>query len=212
MLYTVFFYLKWRGCRQKRFCCTFISTDNRLVTTNRNTLLFSHQTFSWFSIQYYSNVRKWHLSQLAICDISVFLINLCILNADSTWGQYFKNAELEKMLNQDLSRLYPELGDFFQTSACQSMLGRILLVWSLRYPEFGYRQGNALTLQSLWDFLLVKNVWYQWLMEDVYLQHGMPKQNHSIHCPYPLELAPRSCVHSFFTMEPLWATKISLLK
>jgi len=45
------------------------------------------------------------------------------------------------MLNQDLSRLYPELGDFFQTSACQSMLGRILLVWSLRYPEFGYRQG-----------------------------------------------------------------------
>ncbi|PUZ59637.1 hypothetical protein GQ55_4G058300 [Panicum hallii var. hallii] len=45
------------------------------------------------------------------------------------------------MLNQDLSRLYPELGDFFQTSTCQSMLGRILLVWSLRYPEFGYRQG-----------------------------------------------------------------------
>ncbi|XP_062178504.1 uncharacterized protein LOC133883251 isoform X2 [Phragmites australis] len=52
-----------------------------------------------------------------------------------------RNAELEKMLNQDLSRLYPELGDFFQTSTCQSMLGRILLVWSLRYPEFGYRQG-----------------------------------------------------------------------
>ncbi|XP_062229470.1 uncharacterized protein LOC133927169 isoform X2 [Phragmites australis] len=45
------------------------------------------------------------------------------------------------MLNQDLSRLYPELGDFFQTSTCQSMLGRVLLVWSLRYPEFGYRQG-----------------------------------------------------------------------
>lgn len=45
------------------------------------------------------------------------------------------------MLNQDLSRLYPELGDFFQTSAYQSMLGRILLVWSLRYSEFGYRQG-----------------------------------------------------------------------
>lgn len=62
-------------------------------------------------------------------------------NPESTWGQYFRNAELEKMLNQDLSRLYPELGDFFQTSTCQSMLGRILLVWSLRYPEFGYKQG-----------------------------------------------------------------------
>lgn len=66
------------------------------------------------------------------------------MNAESTWGKYFRNAELEKMLNQDLSRLYPELGDFFQTSTCQSMLGRILLVWSLRYPEFGYRQGKAL--------------------------------------------------------------------
>ncbi|XP_006656328.1 TBC1 domain family member 5 homolog B-like [Oryza brachyantha] len=62
-------------------------------------------------------------------------------NPESTWGQYFRNAELEKMLNQDLSRLYPELGNFFQTSTCQSMLGRILLVWSLRYPEFGYKQG-----------------------------------------------------------------------
>ncbi|XP_024311816.1 TBC1 domain family member 5 homolog B isoform X2 [Brachypodium distachyon] len=62
-------------------------------------------------------------------------------NPESTWGQYFKNAELEKMLNQDLSRLYPELGDFFQTITCQAMLERILLVWSLRYPEFGYKQG-----------------------------------------------------------------------
>uniref|UniRef100_A0ACD6A6W1 Uncharacterized protein n=1 Tax=Avena sativa TaxID=4498 RepID=A0ACD6A6W1_AVESA len=62
-------------------------------------------------------------------------------NPESTWGQYFKNAELEKMLNQDLSRLYPELGEFFQTATCQSMLERILLVWSLRYTEFGYKQG-----------------------------------------------------------------------
>ncbi|CAM0908950.1 unnamed protein product [Alopecurus aequalis] len=70
-----------------------------------------------------------------------FLIILYIVNAESTWGQYFRNAELEKMLNQDLSRLYPELGEFFQTATCQSMLERILLVWSLRYPEFGYKQG-----------------------------------------------------------------------
>jgi len=161
---------------------------------------------SWASIAVwcrYANLRRRllidpHLSKDEAGAPDLIVENPLSQNPDSTWGQYFRNAELEKMLNQDLSRLYPELGDFFQTSACQSMLGRILLVWSLRYPEFGYRQGNALTLQSLWDFLLVKNVWYQWLMEDVYLQHGMPKQNHSIHCPYPLELAPRSCVHSFF--------------
>jgi len=86
-------------------------------------------------------------------------------HAGSTWGQYFRNAELEKMLNQDLSRLYPELGDFFQTSTCQSMLGRILLVWSLRYPEFGYRQGKSLiSFQSLAHcelFISWKNGWYQ---------------------------------------------------
>jgi hypothetical protein len=84
-----------------------------------------------------------------------------IVNAGSTWGQYFRNAELEKMLNQDLSRLYPELGDFFQTSTCQSMLGRVLLVWSLRYPEFGYRQGKALiSFQSLQAIYLLK----KWLI------------------------------------------------
>ena len=66
------------------------------------------------------------------------------------------------MLNQDLSRLYPELGDFFQTSTCQSMLGRILLVWSLRYPEFGYRQGKALiSFQSLRAIYLLK----KWLIQ-----------------------------------------------
>jgi TBC1 domain family protein 5 len=71
------------------------------------------------------------------------------MNAESTWGQYFRNAELEKMLNQDLFRLYPELGEFFHTATCQSMLERILLVWSLRYPEFGYKQGKSLACIQL---------------------------------------------------------------
>ncbi|XP_072962972.1 uncharacterized protein [Typha angustifolia] len=62
-------------------------------------------------------------------------------NPDSMWGRFFRNAELEKMLDQDLSRLYPELGSYFQTDACQSILGHVLLVWCLRHPEYGYRQG-----------------------------------------------------------------------
>ncbi|KAG2607749.1 TBC1 domain family member 5 homolog A-like [Panicum virgatum] len=94
----------------------------------------------------YANLRRRllidpHLSKDEEGAPDLIVENPLSQNPDSTWGQYFKNAELEKMLNQDLSRLYPELGDFFQTSTCQSMLGRILLVWSLRYPEFGYRQG-----------------------------------------------------------------------
>ncbi|XP_022755470.1 uncharacterized protein LOC111303458 isoform X2 [Durio zibethinus] len=62
-------------------------------------------------------------------------------NPDSTWGRFFRNAELEKMVDQDLSRLYPEHGSYFQTPGCQGMLRRILLLWCLTHPEFGYRQG-----------------------------------------------------------------------
>ncbi|KAL8158745.1 hypothetical protein V2J09_000282 [Rumex salicifolius] len=62
-------------------------------------------------------------------------------NPDSMWGRFFRNAELEKMLDQDLSRLYPEHGSYFQTLGCQSILRRILLLWCLRHPEYGYGQG-----------------------------------------------------------------------
>ncbi|GAB4853516.1 hypothetical protein Ancab_017707 [Ancistrocladus abbreviatus] len=62
-------------------------------------------------------------------------------NPDSMWGRFFQNAELEKMVDQDLSRLYPEHGSYFRRPGCQAMLRRILLLWSLVYPEFGYRQG-----------------------------------------------------------------------
>ncbi|XP_004487985.1 uncharacterized protein [Cicer arietinum] len=62
-------------------------------------------------------------------------------NPDSTWSQFFRNAELERLVDQDLSRLYPEHGSYFQTPGCQGMLRRILLLWCLKHPECGYRQG-----------------------------------------------------------------------
>lgn len=62
--------------------------------------------------------------------------------ADSTWGRFFRNAELEKTLDQDLSRLYPEHWSYFQAPGCQGMLRRILLLWCLKHPEYGYRQGT----------------------------------------------------------------------
>ncbi|KAL0308292.1 UNVERIFIED_CONTAM: TBC1 domain family member 5B [Sesamum radiatum] len=37
-------------------------------------------------------------------------------NPDSMWGRFFRNAELERMVDQDLTRLYPERGSYFQTS------------------------------------------------------------------------------------------------
>ncbi|KAI3977887.1 hypothetical protein MKX01_036727 [Papaver californicum] len=62
-------------------------------------------------------------------------------NPDSMWGRFFRNAELEKIVDQDLSRLYPEDGSYFQTPSCQGMLRRILLLWCIRHPEYGYGQG-----------------------------------------------------------------------
>ncbi|TKW11289.2 hypothetical protein SEVIR_6G220800v4 [Setaria viridis] len=62
-------------------------------------------------------------------------------NPDSSWGRFFRGAELEKTVDQDLSRLYPEDGSYFQTPTCQAMLRRILLMWCLQHPECGYRQG-----------------------------------------------------------------------
>ncbi|KAI3754723.1 hypothetical protein L1987_54512 [Smallanthus sonchifolius] len=60
---------------------------------------------------------------------------------DSMWGRFFQKAELEKMVDQDLSRLYPEHGSYFQTPGCQGMLRRIVLLWCISHPSYGYRQG-----------------------------------------------------------------------
>ncbi|CAN7126220.1 unnamed protein product [Brassica rapa subsp. narinosa] len=72
---------------------------------------------------------------------TLFIDNPLSQNPDSTWGQFFRNAELEKALDQDLSRLYPEQWCYFQAPGCQGMLRRILLLWCLKHPEYGYRQG-----------------------------------------------------------------------
>ncbi|XP_072979784.1 uncharacterized protein [Typha angustifolia] len=82
-----------------------------------------------------------HLSKDEDRSSDLVMDNPLSQSPDSTWGRFFRNAELEKMVDQDLSRLYPEDGSYFQTPACQAILRRILLLWCLRHPEYGYRQG-----------------------------------------------------------------------
>ncbi|GMP36699.1 hypothetical protein CsSME_00008740 [Camellia sinensis var. sinensis] len=43
------------------------------------------------------------------------------IRVHSIWGRFFRNAELERMVDQDLSRLYPEHGSYFQTPGCQNI-------------------------------------------------------------------------------------------
>ncbi|XP_010443400.1 PREDICTED: TBC1 domain family member 5 homolog B-like [Camelina sativa] len=82
-----------------------------------------------------------HLPKKGTTSSDLTIDNPLSQNPDSTWGRFFRNAELEKTLDQDLSRLYPEHGSYFQSSGCQGMLRRILLLWCLKHPEIGYRQG-----------------------------------------------------------------------
>ncbi|XP_048133379.1 uncharacterized protein LOC115744600 [Rhodamnia argentea] len=82
-----------------------------------------------------------HISKDGSNSPDLALDNPLSQNPDSSWGRFFRNAELEKMVDQDLLRLYPEDGSYFQTPGCQGMLRRILLLWCLRHPEYGYRQG-----------------------------------------------------------------------
>ncbi|KAL2554130.1 Ypt/Rab-GAP domain of gyp1p superfamily protein [Forsythia ovata] len=95
-------------------------------------------------------------------------------NPDSMWGRFFKNAELERMVDQDLTRLYPEPGSYFQTPGCQGILRRILLLWCLRHPEYGYRQGMHELLAPL---LYVLHVDVECLAEvrKVYEDHFIDK-------------------------------------
>jgi hypothetical protein len=62
---------------------------------------------------------------------------------ESVWGRYFENSKVEGTINTDLARLYPEEhGSFFQSKTCQAILKRVLLVWALIHPQYGYQQGT----------------------------------------------------------------------
>ncbi|KAL2928827.1 TBC1 domain family member 5-like protein A [Bienertia sinuspersici] len=95
-------------------------------------------------------------------------------NPDSTWGRFFRNAELEKMVDKDLSRLYPEHGSYFQTPACQCLLRRILLLWCLRHPECGYRQGMHELLAPLL-YVLHADIQHLNEVRELYEEHFVDK-------------------------------------
>uniref|UniRef100_A0A0D6QVQ7 Rab-GAP TBC domain-containing protein n=1 Tax=Araucaria cunninghamii TaxID=56994 RepID=A0A0D6QVQ7_ARACU len=82
-----------------------------------------------------------HIMEESQKDADLSMENPLSQNPESVWGRFFRNAELERTIDNDLSRLYPEHGSYFQTTSCQAMLRRILLLRALRYPEHSYRQG-----------------------------------------------------------------------
>lgn len=85
-----------------------------------------------------------HLKNFESCNCTLTNNYDYLLPTDSNWGRFFSYAELGKMIDQDLSRLYPEHSGYFHTPICQALLRRVLLLWCLQHPEYGYRQGKIM--------------------------------------------------------------------
>lgn len=62
------------------------------------------------------------------------------LEEDSPWAQFFKNAELEKTINQDIERCYPDK-EFFQETFVRDLMSRILFIYAKMNAALSYRQG-----------------------------------------------------------------------
>lgn len=61
-------------------------------------------------------------------------------NPESNWNQYWKFAELQQDIKQDIVRLHP--GEkFFECERVRSSLTNVLLIWSQIHSDLGYRQG-----------------------------------------------------------------------
>lgn len=56
------------------------------------------------------------------------------------WSAFFENAELQKTINQDVLRTYPE-DEFFQTTNVRQMMLRILFIYAKLNPSLAYKQG-----------------------------------------------------------------------
>eukprot|EP01116_Phalansterium_solitarium_P022128 TRINITY_DN7193_c0_g1_i1.p1 TRINITY_DN7193_c0_g1~~TRINITY_DN7193_c0_g1_i1.p1 ORF type:complete len:614 (+),score=159.05 TRINITY_DN7193_c0_g1_i1:232-2073(+) len=61
-------------------------------------------------------------------------------NEENPWNKFFQRAELEKEINQDIERTYPE-SEFFQQKSIQELMLRILFIYARQNPKLSYKQG-----------------------------------------------------------------------
>jgi hypothetical protein len=91
----------------------------------------------------YEELRARHVikqSDLVAHDGDPLDDNPLMQNEDSVWTKYFAQVEIEKEIQKDLERIYPEF-EFFQQAPIQEIMLRVLLVWSKLNPDVSYRQG-----------------------------------------------------------------------
>ncbi|PRP72793.1 TBC1 domain family member 5-like [Planoprotostelium fungivorum] len=61
-------------------------------------------------------------------------------NSDSPWAAFWQNEELQKEIEQDILRTYPEK-PFFQRNDIRQMMLRILFIHARQNPQLSYKQG-----------------------------------------------------------------------
>lgn len=59
---------------------------------------------------------------------------------ESPWNQFFQDTELQKEINQDIERTYPE-NEFFQLQTTRELMLRVLFIYARLHPDVGYKQG-----------------------------------------------------------------------
>ncbi|ORX51314.1 RabGAP/TBC [Hesseltinella vesiculosa] len=66
--------------------------------------------------------------------------NPLALNESNPWQQYFADAEIRKIIRQDVERTFPDV-DFFRSSSVQEQMTDILFIYCKIHEDVSYRQG-----------------------------------------------------------------------
>eukprot|EP01080_Neovahlkampfia_damariscottae_P010312 gene10312-2728_t len=89
----------------------------------------------------YETLSKEHIiDPRSMEGVDVNEFNPLMQSESNPWTKYFENQELERIIKQDLLRIYPE-HPFFSEEIPQTIMARVLFVWSKENPNPSYRQG-----------------------------------------------------------------------
>eukprot|EP00002_Diphylleia_rotans_P017302 TRINITY_DN335_c0_g2_i2.p1 TRINITY_DN335_c0_g2~~TRINITY_DN335_c0_g2_i2.p1 ORF type:complete len:618 (-),score=115.92 TRINITY_DN335_c0_g2_i2:494-2347(-) len=73
-------------------------------------------------------------------DVDAIINNPLSQSDESPWAKFFQNEELQKEINKDVERTFPDQ-DFFQDKEVRKMMLHILFVYAKENPNLGYKQG-----------------------------------------------------------------------
>ncbi|KAI7897609.1 rab-GTPase-TBC domain-containing protein [Cokeromyces recurvatus] len=83
--------------------------------------------------------------------------NPLALNDSNPWQQYFIDAEIRKVIQQDVERTFPDI-DFFRDNQVQQSLTDILFIYCKLNEDVSYRQGMHELLAPLYWVLALESI------------------------------------------------------